>query len=71
MPQDYCAQVEGSAIGGKPQWINDAQYAECPECGKRMKHLAQLGSEHIEFDGTIYVQICTDCHIAATCYQQS
>ncbi len=69
--KNYCTKFEGSAIGGWPQWVDDAHYSVCPHCGKRMKHLAQLSSDDIESAGTIYVQICTHCHIAATCYQQS
>ncbi|MGN0483082.1 MAG: hypothetical protein ACI4HI_05990 [Lachnospiraceae bacterium] len=66
----HCLEWEGSAIGGVPQYVDDANYAICPECGKRMKHLAQLDEAYTKY-GTIYIQICTDCKIAATHYQQS
>lgn len=66
----HCSEWEGSAVGGVPQYIDDAAYAVCPECGKRMRHLAQLGEEYTQY-GTIYAQICTDCRIIATRYQQS
>lgn len=68
--QHYCSEWEGSAVGGVPKYVDDADYAVCPECGKRMKHLAQLGGEYTGY-GNIYVQICTECKIAATLYQQS
>lgn len=45
-------------------------YAVCPECKKRMMHIAQLGEEYTE-TGTDYIQICTDCKIAAVTYQQT
>lgn len=66
----HCSEWEGSAVGGVPRFVDDVHYPICPECGKRMKHLAQLGGEYTEY-GNIYVQICTDCKIAATSYQQS
>lgn len=66
----YCSEWEGSAIGGVPAYVNDANYAICPECGEHMKHFAQLGSEYTGY-GNIYVQICSKCKIAATTYQQS
>lgn len=67
----YCSKWEdSSAIGGVPQFINDANYPACPECGKMMKHLALLGEEYTQY-GNIYVQVCQDCRIAATSYQQT
>lgn len=66
----YCSRWEGSAVGGVPEYVDDANYTVCPECGKRMKHLAQLGSEYTGY-GNIYVQVCKECKIAATFYQQS
>lgn len=67
----YCSKWEdSSAVGGVPQYINDANYPACPECGKIMKHLAQLGEEYTQY-GNIYVRICQDCKITATSYQQS
>lgn len=67
----YCSEFEKSAIGGKPTFVNDAVYADCPECGKKMMHLAQISGEIWDSDGTEYVQICRDCKIAATLYQQT
>lgn len=66
----HCSEWEGSAVGGAPKYVDDANYAVCPECGKRMRHLAQLGGGYTKY-GNIYVQICTECKIAATMYQQS
>lgn len=66
----FCSEWEGSAIGGVPKYVDDANYATCPECGKRMRHLAQLGEEYTGY-GNIYVQICKACKVTATLYQQS
>lgn len=66
----FYSTADRSAIGGAPGFVDDAIYAVCPECGKRMKHLAQVGDDCTGC-GTIYVQICKDCKIAATMYQQS
>ena len=66
----YCNEWHGSAVGGVPQYIDDANYPACPECGKVMKHLAQLGEEYTEY-GNIYVRVCQSCKIAATNYQQT
>ena len=66
----YCTEWDKSSIGGAPTFIDDANYAKCPECGKKMRHLAQLGEE-CTGSGIIYVQICKDCQMAATLYQQS
>lgn len=66
----YCDEFDRSAIGGRPAFINDAVYIVCPECGKTMRHLAQLGSDYTD-SGTEYIQICTDCKIAAVVYQQT
>lgn len=66
----YCSEWDGSAIGGVPTYVNDANYAICPECGEHMKHLAQLDGKYTGY-GNIYVQICSKCKIAATTYQQS
>lgn len=68
--KNYCEQFDRCAVGGAPAFVDDANYAICPDCKKRMKHLAQLGSEWTDC-GTEYIQICTDCKIAAVTYQQS
>lgn len=67
----YCSRWNGSAVGGVPMYVDDAEYVTCPECGKRMRHLAQLDSKFTDYDGNIYVQLCKSCRIAATLYQQS
>lgn len=67
----YCNEFERSAIGGSPAFIDDAVYADCPICKRKMKHFVQLSDEDSGAGGTVYVQICTDCEIAAVLYQQT
>lgn len=70
VPKSYCDAFERCAVGGRPAFLDDATFAVCPECGKKMMHLAQLGEEWTTC-GTHYIQICPDCHIAAIQYQQT
>ena len=70
VPMRYCSEWEGSAFGGIPKHINDADYPDCPKCGKKMRHLAQLDDEYTKY-GNIYIRICEDCKITATSYQQT
>lgn len=66
LPSFFCQ------IGGLPGWIDDAVYAECPDCGKKMKFFAQFGLDNIEHsEGILYFEICTECRIIATFYQQT
>lgn len=55
---------------GRPTFVDDAAYAVCPECGRKMMHLAQLGEEWTTC-GTHYIRICRNCKIAAIQYQQT
>ncbi|MDE6053684.1 MAG: hypothetical protein K2G55_07985 [Lachnospiraceae bacterium] len=72
VPKSYCNSNESydCAVGGRPDFIYGAGYVTCPECGKRMMHLAQLGMEFIGY-GTHYIQICRDCKIVTATYQQT
>ena len=70
VPKSYCEEFERCAIGGRPAFVDDADYTVCPECGKFMMHLAQLGEE-LSGCGTHYIQICRDCKIATVRYQQT
>lgn len=72
VPKSYCVDdgLHDCAVGGRPDFIYGAGYVTCPECGKRMMHLAQLGMRFIGY-GTHYIQICRDCNIATAIYQQT
>ena len=49
-----------STIGGFASWVQDWEYRECPECGKKMKYLAQIHWDTImdSAEGTLYIEIC-------------
>ncbi len=70
VPKSYCDEFERCAVGGRPAYIDDADYTICPECGKRMMHLAQLGINLADC-GTHYIQICRDCQLVTARYQQT
>lgn len=70
VPKSYCEEFERCAIGGRPAFVDDADYTVCPECGKFMIHLAQFGEE-LSGCGTHYIQICRDCKLATVRYQQT
>lgn len=63
-----------NTIGGFAYWIQDWEYRECPECGKKMKYLAQIHWDSIIRDGaegTLFVEICPDCKIITMFHQQT
>lgn len=66
-----CDWDTGSAVGGFAFWIDDVDIKTCPDCGKPMTYLAQLGAETLGFEGNIYIDICKGCKIAAMMYQQT
>lgn len=70
VPKSYCEEFERCAVGGRPAFIDDADYTICPECGRRMMHLAQLGGNLTDC-GTHYMQICRDCRLVTARYQQT
>lgn len=61
----------GSAVGGFPFWINDCIIKDCPDCGKPMICLAQLGEEVHGYEGNVVIEICRGCGVAAVLYQQT
>ena len=36
----------GDKLGGWPSWVQPPEWIECPLCGRRMRLLMQIGSEH-------------------------
>lgn len=62
-----------STIGGFASWVQDWEYRECPECGKKMKYLAQIHWDTImdSAEGTLYIEICPDCKIVTAFHQQT
>lgn len=60
------------SIGGFGNWVQDWEYKECPECGKKMKYLAQIHLDALEmWEGTLYIEICPDCKIITIFHQQT
>lgn len=62
-----------STIGGFASWVQDWEYRECPECGKKMKYLAQIHWDTImdSAEGTLYIEICPNCKIVTAFHQQT
>lgn len=60
-----------SAVGGFADWVQDCIIVNCPDCGKPMMYLAQIGEEPLGFEGNFYVEVCRECKVAAVLYQQT
>ena len=60
-------------IGGQAEWVQDWTYMSCPACGKKMRYLASIPWECISdgFEGTLYIEICTDCQMVKVLHQQT
>lgn len=60
-------------IGGFANWVQDWEYAVCPECGKPMKYLAQIPWDAVLdcSEGTLYIEFCPDCRIVSMQHQQT
>jgi hypothetical protein len=59
-------------VGGMANWIQDWEYRECPDCGKKMKYYAQLSATPLyDMEGLFYLEICPDCQITAVFHQQT
>lgn len=73
-PVFYACGVEDvNTIGGHADWIQDWQYEICPDCGKKMKLLSALSWDNLldNAEGTLYLEICTDCCVVAALHQQT
>ena len=65
---------EINTIGGFAHWIQDCMITKCPDCGKPMRYLAQLSWESIMNDcceGTLYVEVCSECKVVSMHHQQT
>ena len=62
-----------NTIGGFANWVQDWEYAACPKCGKPMKYLAQIQWDTVMdgMEGTLYIEVCPECQIAAMLHQQT
>ncbi|MCT4509702.1 MAG: hypothetical protein N4A48_13270 [Tepidibacter sp.] len=62
-----------NTIGGFADFAQDFKYLDCPVCGEKMKYLSQIHWDTIleDIEGTIYMNICTDCKIIGSFHQQT
>lgn len=60
-------------IGGFASWIQDFQYDPCPDCGKTMRYLASVPWEALSdySEGSLFLDICSDCRIISAIHQQT
>jgi hypothetical protein len=62
----------GSTLGGAPDWIQDAEYPQCPSCAVTMDYVGLVGGADLGWgEGADYIFLHTRCRIAAVTYQQS
>ena len=73
VPLFYGAHFDDlSTVGGFANWIQDANYYPCPDCGKTMKYLAQIQWDSLDYmEGTLYIEICPDCRVVSMHHQQT
>ena len=62
-----------NTIGGFASWVQDWQYIACTDCSKPMKYVAQIQWDTVMdySEGTLYIEVCTDCSIASMHHQQT
>lgn len=64
----------GSQLGGYPNWVQDAEYPACPQCGQTMRFIGQLVTADFRgepAEGITFCLVCPQYHTAATVYQQT
>ena len=63
----------GSTLGGHPDWIQDAEFVDCPGCGQPMDYAGMVvGADLDEYgEGAYYLHVHAPCGFAAVNYQQS
>ncbi|GIJ23999.1 hypothetical protein [Micromonospora lutea] len=63
----------GSTLGGWPDWIQDAEHADCPGCGQLMDYVGLIGGADFDDygEGAYYLHLRQPCGFAAVNYQQS
>lgn len=68
-----CGNDDVSTVGGYPEWVQDSQYENCPDCQKKMKLLSTIYWDQVleGSEGILYIEICTDCSVIVTFHQQT
>ncbi|MFJ6198233.1 hypothetical protein [Micromonospora sp. NPDC092111] len=63
----------GSTLGGRPDWIQDAEHADCPGCHQAMDYVGLIGGADLDDygEGAYYLHLHQPCGFAAVNYQQS
>ncbi|WP_329256916.1 hypothetical protein OG417_17825 [Actinoallomurus sp. NBC_01490] len=63
----------GSALGGRPWWLQDPEYPACPACGKVMAYVGDVAPSDVlandVAEGAIYLFLHTPCGLAAVVAQ--
>jgi hypothetical protein len=65
-PVEPCLGDMHAWIGGHPDWIDDADYPDCPACGRSMMFVAQVDLDALDGVGMRYAFLCAPCQMAAT-----
>jgi hypothetical protein len=62
-----------STLCGHPDWIQDAEFVDCPGCGQPMDYAGMVvGADLDEYgEGAYYLHVHAPCGFAAVNYQQS
>lgn len=76
LPSPYLASAwtrGGSMLGGRPDWIQDAEHPDCPGCGQPMDYVGLIGGADLDDygEGAYYLHLHQPCGFAAVNYQQS
>lgn len=63
----------GSTLGGRPDWIQDAEHPDCPGCDRPMDYVGLIGGADLDDygEGAYYLHLHQPCGFAAVNYQQS
>jgi hypothetical protein len=64
----------GSTLGGTPDWIQDADYPDCPRCRRSMVYLGMITGDDMwgePAEGCHYLFLDAACRLTATVYQQT
>ncbi|KAB1947704.1 hypothetical protein F8271_04060 [Micromonospora sp. ALFpr18c] len=63
----------GSTLGGRPDWIQDAEHPDCPDCGQPMDYVGLIGGADLDDlgEGAYYLHLHQPCGFTAVNYQQS
>lgn len=60
-------------LGGKPDWLQDDETPDCPECEEPMDFYGQLDNlgsvEGLKDGGMIYVFLCRECYVTEAVLQ--